>query len=121
MHYLQEHLPVFFQSTNDLFDPFASPSLFFHNPGLNIPSSYNMSEDDAAWIEALTNPDAAPAVPEKAPRKSRLVFPPRKSTLKIPEALLRLPASAAALQQARAAQGGEALGELPGGAGSGAG
>ncbi|KAI8724048.1 hypothetical protein NCS52_00261700 [Fusarium sp. LHS14.1] len=88
MHYLQEHLPVFFQSTNDLFDPFASPSLFFHNPGLNIPSSYNMSEDDAAWIEALTNPDAAPAVPEKAPRKSRLVFPPRKSTLKIPETLL---------------------------------
>ncbi|RSL62150.1 hypothetical protein CEP53_004873 [Fusarium sp. AF-6] len=88
MQYLQEHLPVFFQSPNDLFDPFASPSLFFHNPGLNIPSSYTMSEDDAAWIEAMTNPDAAPAAPEKAPRKSRLVFPPRNSTLKIPETLL---------------------------------
>ncbi|KAM0426638.1 hypothetical protein ACHAPT_007954 [Fusarium lateritium] len=88
MHYLQEHLPIFFQSPNDLFDPFASPSLLFHNPGLRIPSSYNMSEEDAAWIEALTNPDAAPAVTEKAPRKSRLVFPPRKSTLKIPETLL---------------------------------
>ncbi|KAM5382713.1 hypothetical protein ACJZ2D_002296 [Fusarium nematophilum] len=87
-YYLQEQLPLYFHSPAAMFDPFVSPSLFFHNPGLRIPSSYNMSEDEAAALEALTNPNAEPPVLLKTPRKSRLVFPPRKSTLKIPETLL---------------------------------
>ncbi|KAJ4266284.1 hypothetical protein NW762_004268 [Fusarium torreyae] len=88
MHYLQQRLPAFFQSPADMFDVFASPSLFFHNPGLKVPSSYHLSEDESAAIEAITNPDAEAVVPTKTPRKSHLVYPPRKSTLKIPETLL---------------------------------
>ncbi|KAF4984256.1 hypothetical protein FDECE_17130 [Fusarium decemcellulare] len=88
VHYLQQHLPVYFQSPSDMFDPFVSPSLFFHNPGLRIPSSYTRSEDESAALEVLINPDAAPLTQIKTPRKSRLVFPPRKSTLKVPETLL---------------------------------
>ncbi|KAL4729116.1 hypothetical protein ACLX1H_003524 [Fusarium chlamydosporum] len=88
MHHLQQNLPTFFQSTSDLFDVFASPCLFFHNPGVKIPSSYHMSEEESAAIEALTNPNAEVDSPMKTPRRSRLVFPPRTSTLKIPETLL---------------------------------
>ncbi|KAF4452703.1 hypothetical protein F53441_4510 [Fusarium austroafricanum] len=88
MHYLQQNLPVFFQSTVDMFDVFASPSLFFHNPGVKTTSSYHMSEEESSAIEVLTNPDAEVDIQTKPPRKSRLVFPPRKSTLKIPETLL---------------------------------
>ncbi|EWZ42760.1 hypothetical protein FOCG_02266 [Fusarium oxysporum f. sp. radicis-lycopersici 26381] len=88
VHYLQQNLPIFFQSTVDMFDVFASPSLFFHNPGIKVPSSYHMSEEESAAIEVLTNPNAEFDMKEKTPRMSRLVFPPRKSTLKIPEALL---------------------------------
>ncbi|SPJ73210.1 uncharacterized protein FTOL_02940 [Fusarium torulosum] len=88
MHYLQQNLPTLFQSTADMFDVFASPSLLFHNPGLKVPSSYHMSEQETSAIEVLTNPNAEVDTPTKVPRKSYLVFPPRKSTLKIPETLL---------------------------------
>ncbi|KAF9776427.1 hypothetical protein IL306_005415 [Fusarium sp. DS 682] len=88
VHYLQQNLSVFFQSTVDLFDVFASPSLFFHNPGVKVPSSYHMSEQESSAIDVLTNPNAEFDMKKKIPRKSRLVFPPRKSTLKIPETLL---------------------------------
>ncbi|KAM0341905.1 hypothetical protein ACHAPU_009841 [Fusarium lateritium] len=88
MHYLQQELPTFFQSTADMFDVFASPSLLFHNPGVKVPPSYHMSEAETSAIQVLTNPDAEVDAPMKTPRKSYLVFPPRKSTLKIPETLL---------------------------------
>ncbi|RGP60101.1 hypothetical protein FLONG3_11003 [Fusarium longipes] len=88
IHRLQQNLPTFFQSTADLFDVFASPSLFFHNPGVKIPSSYHLSEQESDAIEALTNPNAEVDPPMKTPRRSRLIFPPRKSTLKLPETLL---------------------------------
>ncbi|RFN48518.1 hypothetical protein FIE12Z_7226 [Fusarium flagelliforme] len=88
MHHLKQMLPTFFQSTADLFDVFASPSLFFHNPGIKVPSSYHLSEEESTAIELLANPHAENDPPMKAPRRSRLVFPPRTSTLKIPETLL---------------------------------
>jgi hypothetical protein len=88
IHHLQQNLPTFFQSTADLFDVFVSPCLFFHNPGVKVPSSYHLSEEESAAIEALTNPYAEVDPPMKTPRRSRLVFPPRQSTLKLPETLL---------------------------------
>lgn len=87
-HHIQDHLPGFFHDPSAMFDPFVSPSLFFHNPGLLIPSSYSISGEEAAALEALANPDAQHMPPPKTPRKSRLVFPPRSSTLKLPETLL---------------------------------
>ncbi|GKU01000.1 hypothetical protein FLAG1_02549 [Fusarium langsethiae] len=88
IHHLQYIMPALFKSTADTFDVFASPSLFFHNPGIKVPSSYHMTEEESAAIEMMTNPEAEVDPPIKAPRRSRLVFPPRKSTLKLPETLL---------------------------------
>ncbi|KAH6981325.1 hypothetical protein BKA56DRAFT_587072 [Ilyonectria sp. MPI-CAGE-AT-0026] len=87
LHRLQELLPDLFRSPEDMFDPFVSPSTFFHNPGILIPESYSISGEEAAALEALVNPDSALQEP-KVPRKSHLMFPPRASTLKIPESLL---------------------------------
>ncbi|KAH6887560.1 hypothetical protein B0T10DRAFT_72979 [Thelonectria olida] len=84
---LQELLPYLFRSPVDMFDPFVSPSLFFHNPGLLVPESYVMSAAETAALEALVNPESIMAEHVKVPRKSHLVFPPRQSTQKIPEAL----------------------------------
>ncbi|KAK7426596.1 hypothetical protein QQZ08_006926 [Neonectria magnoliae] len=86
LHHLQEMLPQFFKSPADLFDPFVSPALFFHNPGLLAPSSYSISGEEAAAIEALVNPDSMLEQP-KVPRKSHLIYPSRASTGKIPESL----------------------------------
>ncbi|KPM35061.1 hypothetical protein AK830_g11504 [Neonectria ditissima] len=86
LHHLQEMLPQFFKSPADLFDPFVSPALFFHNPGLLVPSSYSISEEEAAALEAIIDPDYIIERP-KVPRKSHLVYPARASTGKIPECL----------------------------------
>ncbi|OAR00650.1 hypothetical protein LLEC1_02420 [Akanthomyces lecanii] len=88
LHYLQEQMPGLFGKPTHLFDAFASPSLLFHSPGLIVPRSFTMSIAEAAAIDAMVGKGADPAFAAKTPRKSRLVFPPRKSTLKIPEALL---------------------------------
>ncbi|KND88576.1 hypothetical protein TOPH_06757, partial [Tolypocladium ophioglossoides CBS 100239] len=88
LHRLQDEMPGLFDDPSNLFDPFASPSLFFHGPGLLVPRSFSMSMEDAANIDRLTKRDDAPVVPLKTPRKSHLIFPPRKSALKIPETLL---------------------------------
>lgn len=88
LHFLQEQMPGLFGRPTHLFDAFASPSLLFHSPGLVVPRSFTMTVAEAAAIDALAGKEADPAFAVKTPRKSRLVFPPRKSTLKIPEALL---------------------------------
>ncbi|CEF85065.1 hypothetical protein FGSG_09231 [Fusarium graminearum PH-1] len=83
---LQQILPKLFGSTADTFDVFASPALFFHNPGLNIPASYHLTEEQSTALELKNNPEAE--APLETPRRGRLVFPPRKSPLKLPETLL---------------------------------
>lgn len=88
LHFLQQHMPALFGKPTHLFDAFASPSLLFHSPGLLVPRSFTMSVADAAAIDAMVGEEPDPAYTVKTPRKSHLVFPPRKSTLKIPEALL---------------------------------
>ncbi|KAH7151699.1 hypothetical protein B0J13DRAFT_246800 [Dactylonectria estremocensis] len=86
LHRIQELLPNLFRSPEDMFDAFASPGILFHNPGLLVPSSYTISEVESAALEAMINPNSEACQP-KVPRKSHLMFPPRASTLKIPESL----------------------------------
>ncbi|KAI0394234.1 hypothetical protein F5Y17DRAFT_428821 [Xylariaceae sp. FL0594] len=91
---LRQMISELFNQPQDLFDPFVSPCLFFHTPNLLIPPSFDSSalssesslEDlDFGWA---AGEGTEPVVPLRQPRKSPLVFPPRKSTLKIPEMLL---------------------------------
>lgn len=95
---LKATMPTLFASPGHLFDPFASPSLLFHNPGLLVPEDFETSalpDSMASAIDALSKSsslsddeeDEALAV-LKAPRKGYLAFPPRQSTLKLPETLL---------------------------------
>lgn len=88
IHRLQERMPALFDKPENLFDPFASPSLFFHSPGLIVPQSFFMTVEHSALIDNMTSDDEIPPVAIKAPRKSHLVYPPRQSTLKVPDALL---------------------------------
>ncbi|KAG8667632.1 hypothetical protein FPOAC2_12807 [Fusarium poae] len=96
IHHLQRILPKLFNSTADTFDVFASPSLFFHNPGINVPMSFHLTEAESLAIEIMTNPEGEVDPLTTAPHKSRMIFPPRDSSLKLPETLLLydlLPAS----------------------------
>lgn len=88
MHALQAKLPDLFERPAQMFDPFASPSLFFHGPGLLIPKSFIISSDEADALETLISGSTSVVNTTRAPRRSHLVFPPRKSTLKIPNTLL---------------------------------
>ncbi|KAJ6785674.1 hypothetical protein PWT90_00967 [Aphanocladium album] len=88
LHFLQEQMRGLFSKPTHLFDAFGSPSLLFHSPGLLVPRSFTMTIAESAAIDAMVGEAVDPAFAPKTPRKSHLVFPPRKSTLKIPEALL---------------------------------
>ncbi|KAI1147722.1 hypothetical protein F4825DRAFT_436506 [Nemania diffusa] len=109
----------YFNKPDDLFDPFASSCLLFQTPGLLVPPSFDESAigppsplADLAWLpeETLERVVGEELAPLKHPRKSPLVFPPRKSTLKIPEMLLlhdtppRLPPSFLRRRQRRKKQ-----------------
>jgi hypothetical protein len=90
---LHEMMPGLFGKPSDAFDPFASPSLFFHNPGLHVPATFHASSMDQPIYDMVTSFvdrdfEKLDSTPPKAPRKSHLVFPPRDSTLKIPESLV---------------------------------
>lgn len=87
---LAEQMPDFFTEPSELFDPFASPSLFFHEPGLAVPPTFSMSAEMAAQVEALVSGEdgSEQLSSSAAPRKTHLVFPPRRSDLRIPHTLL---------------------------------
>lgn len=58
---LRQQAQVLFHSPDNLFDPFASPSLFFHTPALHIPPTFDqpIAPVTSAFSEAvdlLTNP-----------------------------------------------------------------
>ncbi|RYP93364.1 hypothetical protein DL770_000553 [Monosporascus sp. CRB-9-2] len=80
---------MLFQKPDSLFDPFASPCLFFHTPGIHVPQSFTER------VQGIP-PSKLPAeeitlellLAAKPPKKSHLKFPPTESTLKIPEMLL---------------------------------
>lgn len=71
--------PGLFRKPANLFDPFASPSLFFRTAGLDTPPSFTPQTDDLASLS-----EDAPEPPARL-RRAALIFPPRTSTLKIPE------------------------------------
>ncbi|KAI1178368.1 hypothetical protein F4777DRAFT_538471 [Nemania sp. FL0916] len=92
-HELKQMADRLFHKPDDMFDPFASSCLFFQTPGLLIPPSFNetaihplSSLADLSWLPEGTLDMLF--MPPKHPRRSPLVFPPRKSTLKVPEMLL---------------------------------
>ncbi|KAL7815462.1 hypothetical protein V8C44DRAFT_348463 [Trichoderma aethiopicum] len=87
---LYDRLVALFQEPHNLFDPFASPSLFFHNPGLAIPESFYGSPAFARLVSAMKGQYDVSGEGETvdASRRAHLVFPPRASTLKLPETLL---------------------------------
>ena len=108
---LKAHLPVLFTKPEDLFDPFVSAVLFFHTAGLWVPPGFNKScLIPSAWkgaaktlpsADGISTPDDfSPNPPEgdveeddhflysDPPRKGYMVFPPRQSTLRLPQTLL---------------------------------
>jgi hypothetical protein len=98
-HELRQHMPGLFGDPSHLFDSFASPCLFFQTPGLLVPEGFDVSADPVIAMLGPTarqeSDDAQAAIREllgamqdKASRRSALAFPPRKSTLKLPEMLL---------------------------------
>lgn len=90
LYRLRDEMPRLFDTPSSLFDPFASPCLFFHSPGLATPRSFSTSMDDAAAMDALMagDDDDDDEGPPKMLRRMYLVFPPRGSELTIPETLL---------------------------------
>ncbi|KFA74864.1 hypothetical protein S40288_06462 [Stachybotrys chartarum IBT 40288] len=88
MQMLTEQIPTLFHVPSRMFDPFASPSLLFHSPGLEVPKTFGLSATESRMIDALANRTFDAQVIVKPPRKAHMVFPPRQSTLKIPDACL---------------------------------
>lgn len=106
----KQHLQGLFGSPVNLFDPFASPCLFFQTPGIWVPDDFKSPadpvksfleasgsfEEDAAEGELSDTSNTNANVVSKLvtvmnanpPRRSSLAFPPRTSTLRIPESLL---------------------------------
>ncbi|KAL2015792.1 hypothetical protein VTK56DRAFT_4845 [Thermocarpiscus australiensis] len=115
---LKHQLPSLFSDPADLFDPFASACLFFHSANLHIPEDFTTplsasSPFSPAWTKAIDSLSGATTDKEESssdsdsesadellakaatlakqsrpPRKGYLVFPPRHSTLRLPETLL---------------------------------
>ncbi|KAK4461575.1 hypothetical protein QBC42DRAFT_178181 [Cladorrhinum samala] len=95
---LSSKLAALFPSPSSLFDPFASPSLFFHNPPLHVPSTFDTPINPIYRVPSPSSQREEPAkvlskddlalseIP--APPEGNLIFPPRHSTLRIPDALL---------------------------------
>jgi hypothetical protein len=95
-HYLKQQTPTLFRRPSDLFDPFASACLFFHSAGMLVPPGFGPSALPPSLLRAIDELSAGrlgsdkPSAPPrtKVPRRGYFAFPPRRSTLKIPETLL---------------------------------
>lgn len=94
---MRESMPGLFTQPANLFDTFASPSLFFHNPALAVPDSFDALFSPFSHmpdkVSLMTSQDKKiytllAAARLKAPRKTYIPFPPRSSNLRIPETLL---------------------------------
>ncbi|KAK0617225.1 hypothetical protein B0T14DRAFT_556508 [Immersiella caudata] len=99
-HLLRQQSPLLFHDPSNLFDPFASPTLFFRTSGLLVPPDFHSSALDpvpsafTSAVDALSSGRTLQSSLEnenettRASRKAYLTFPPRKSTLQIPPTLL---------------------------------
>lgn len=122
---LKHQTSALFANPANLFDPFASPCLFFHSSNLYVPDDFttplsvSLSQLPPTLAEAANksatdseDPESASALLARAAalakrsrplRKGYLRFPPRNSTLRLPDTLLlydaprqhKLPPSAA--------------------------
>ncbi|KAG6283735.1 hypothetical protein E4U48_006609 [Claviceps purpurea] len=106
---IYQNMPALFERAPNLFDPFASPSMFFHSPALLVPRSFTMTSKEAAEIDYMDFMDDMNGMngmdsmhgmdsthgmygmerkPLKIPRLLHFDYPPRHSTLKLPETLI---------------------------------
>ncbi|KAK8084966.1 hypothetical protein PG997_006237 [Apiospora hydei] len=96
---MKHQTETLFANPSDLFDPFISPCLFFHTPGLLVPPDFHSSAATRASSPPRSLDGTVDVVdeilagmmeenPDRPLRRYPLVFPPRKSTLKIPECLI---------------------------------
>lgn len=92
------HTEALFDKPAALFDPFASPCLFLHTPGLQAAPDFHTSVDstwyslDSKQREEFWNEDAygdfTQVAGEAAPRKTAIRWPPSDSDLQLPPCLL---------------------------------
>ncbi|KAG6058398.1 hypothetical protein E4U17_008128 [Claviceps sp. LM77 group G4] len=91
---LYQNMPALFERAPNLFDPFASPSFFFHSPGMLVPKSFTMTSKEAAVIDYMDFMDGMDDMndmeqkPLNIPRLQYFDYPPRHSALKLPETLI---------------------------------
>ncbi|KAG6026658.1 hypothetical protein E4U19_002508 [Claviceps sp. Clav32 group G5] len=94
---IYQNMPALFERAPNLFDPFASPSFFFHSPGMLVPRSFTMTLKEAAAIDYMDFMDGMDGMddmndmepkPLKIPRLRYFDYPPRHSALKLPETLI---------------------------------
>ncbi|TEA21113.1 hypothetical protein C8034_v002503 [Colletotrichum sidae] len=97
LRFLEREMTGLFRKPADLFDHFASPSLFFQTSGMNVPPTFTQAADLTALIDRLSSMTSehdpsrlldATGIVLPTPRRSALKFPPSKSTLKLPASLL---------------------------------
>jgi hypothetical protein len=108
---LKDQTPALFSTPANLFDPFASPCLFFHSPNLHVPDDFttpltastsSLPSDFTAAVDALANHSRSPSEPftspsdidpesadadallEAATLRAKLLKPPRKGYLTYP-------------------------------------
>lgn len=92
------HTEALFDKPAGLFDPFASPCLFLHTPGLQAAPDFHTSVDstwyslnfhqrEEFWKED-TYRDFTQVAGEAAPRKTAIRWPPPDSDLQLPKCLL---------------------------------
>lgn len=119
---LRDLTPALFRTPSNVFDPFASPVLFFHTAGMLVPKTFGRprsyrdlgggaddpsdlpyvysdpedppppapyDEGETADADADDDPDFTPFSKwPPPPRKGYFAYPPRNSSLKVPETLL---------------------------------
>ncbi|KLU92171.1 hypothetical protein MAPG_11117 [Magnaporthiopsis poae ATCC 64411] len=96
-HYLKTLMPTLFSVPSNLFDPFASPCLFFHTPGFEMPPTFDRPlhadpDLDAGELRLGSSSDVTEdrriEIIFKISRSGYETFPPSGSSLRIPSALL---------------------------------
>jgi hypothetical protein len=89
MRTIYDSLPYLFAIPENLFDPFASPTLFFQTSDLHVPPSFYVSALDIRLLETFNDRELHIKLNRyKATRAASLKFPPRGSGIRIPDTLL---------------------------------
>lgn len=95
--HLKTLMPILFSAPSNLFDPFASPCLFFHTPGFEMPPTFDRpfhpdpdrgADEPSLGSGSDETEDRTIEIVFKTPRLGYETFPPRGSSLRIPAALL---------------------------------